>query len=401
MEMLATQTVPTYNGSTVDAQLLMFSYSTELTIHDNQSLSSDTEYVESLVARRLFQIISPILLLLGLVGNVLVILVLGCKRPRQSTTLFYISVLAITDLFVMYTGLLRYWIRSVSDMDIRDISHWGCKIHLFVLYLSMDFSSWILVCVSVERFVGVYFPLKSREWCTIGRARTTLLIVFVCLVGINAHFFWTNGINNDGECGSLTEAYLFFDEYIFVWIDFTVMSIIPFLAMLICNCFIIRSLLKLKKRHKDMSAGLKFPNESPIHVSSTTKMLLVVSFVFLVTTLPMSVYLITDSFYQENKSDKVSAQLDLARAICCLIQYINYAANFYLYCLRAKQFRQALKNLVRHRSERYSIKRVEQSDSSSLKATMNTKQMLPLVETIMSVDMRSSFSNQVEITSLK
>lgn len=309
----------------------------------DQSLVSNnnnrTIYDEETAARYLYLIFCPCLFLLGTVGNCLVLATISCRKGRTSSIYLFLLVLAVTDLIVLYTGLLRYWIISLSDIDIRDFSDWGCKLHLFLLYTSMDFSSWILVSVTIERFIGIYYPLHSKTLFTTRHARVILVVLLVVIVGVNFHFFWTNGLTEDG-CGSLNDEYYYFDEYIFTWIDFVVLSVVPFTIMSVCNVFIIVTLRNLESRQRKLMRGLL--NKSPtIKSMSTTHMLIAVSVVFLLTTLPPSVYLIVEGFIlpTENAHPQIKAHMTLTRSVVMLIQYVNYSVNFYLYYARGTKFR--------------------------------------------------------------
>ncbi|XP_052077874.1 psychosine receptor-like [Mytilus californianus] len=79
-------------------------------------------------------------------------------RFWRRTPLLLLAVLAITDITVLLDGLLRYWIEYTFKIDIRTLSDASCKINLFILYFAMQYSSWILVCLIVDRFIKTNFP---------------------------------------------------------------------------------------------------------------------------------------------------------------------------------------------------------------------------------------------------
>ena len=67
---------------------------------------------------------------------------------RKSSTSFILSVLAVVDAGVIYTGLLRFWIESLFSVDLRLMSSTACKIHIHLTYFfrqvfltSLDFFS--------------------------------------------------------------------------------------------------------------------------------------------------------------------------------------------------------------------------------------------------------------------
>lgn len=74
-------------------------------------------------------IISPILLIIGGIGNPLCIIILLRKR-KPNSTIIYLCLLALIDVLVLYTGLLRQYLKEILEIDLRDISSFTCKLHV-------------------------------------------------------------------------------------------------------------------------------------------------------------------------------------------------------------------------------------------------------------------------------
>ncbi|KAL3878142.1 hypothetical protein ACJMK2_030513 [Sinanodonta woodiana] len=292
--------------------------------------------------------ISVVFLVFGLTGNLLTVLVFRKIGVSKRPTLFFLFVLAITDSVVLVTGLSRYWILNTFDLDIRTLSDPGCKINLFVIYLSMQYSSWILVFVCIERVIKTHFPLQFIRIVTYRRVYVSLIILFFVLSGVDLHFFWTNGIDNftNGGCGSLTTKDKAFDEFVFVYIDFTFLSAVPFVIMFICNVLLVRTLNRIQRGRASMMHNVMIRRTQRVSVK-LTKMLLVNTFYFLVATFPVSVYFIVDSYrrreYEADGNEHSTAILDLVGTITYLIQYSNYSVNFYLYSMVNDKFWNKLK----------------------------------------------------------
>ena len=86
---------------------------------------------------------SPILILLGTLGNLLSIIIFNQKEFRKKSTSNFLMILAFSDTMVLYCGLPRWWIRIYLEMDIRALSSVGCKVHIFLTYVFSQFSSYI------------------------------------------------------------------------------------------------------------------------------------------------------------------------------------------------------------------------------------------------------------------
>jgi len=68
----------------------------------------------------------------------------------------YFVLLAVFDVLVLYTGLLRNFIHKLFDFDIRSYSSINCKVHVFLTYTFMDISAYILVAVTLNRYTIMF-----------------------------------------------------------------------------------------------------------------------------------------------------------------------------------------------------------------------------------------------------
>lgn len=87
------------------------------------------------MAKKMSIIVSPILLVIGGIGNPLCIMIL-LRKKKPNSTIIYFCLLAVFDILVLYTGLLRQYIKEISKVDIRDFSGHICKIHVSFLLFS-------------------------------------------------------------------------------------------------------------------------------------------------------------------------------------------------------------------------------------------------------------------------
>lgn len=317
-------------------------------------------YTEMVVAQWIWIIMSPILIITGTIGNILAIAVLIRPRLRNHSTMLYLLVLAFADIFVLYTGLLRYWIREQYGHDYRVHSLISCRIHSFLTYFSLDFSVWLLVAVTVERFLMVKFPLKARTLCTRKHATVVIAGIFIMLVGINQHFFWMQELYTQSGmniCFPKThDVHIYFMNIVFPWIDFAIYSAIPLIFMIICNTLIIWNLVSRERRLKQSITADQttncveqcLPLPKSTKLANVTRMLLVVTCMFVVTTLPIDIYLIIIPYLTADMDSQSHdyAMVKLGWAIVNMLQYLNNAIHFILYCLSSSSVRKELATLV-------------------------------------------------------
>ncbi|KAK2167040.1 hypothetical protein LSH36_32g06007 [Paralvinella palmiformis] len=294
-------------------------------------------YAEDIHAHNIWIYGAPTLLALGTIGNSLSILVMLRKSLRLYTTSLYLIVLAIVDTAVLYTGLLRYWIRELSNIDIRTLSVASCKFHIFLVYFLMQFESWIIVCVTVERLAAVFNPHRSKLIFTKRFAAIQISITALVLIVIDSHFFWSYTLRGD-SCDSSNEKYTYFNSTVWGWLDFVLASLAPFVLMLTANAAIIARLLLLQRKRKiNQMAAVNRRN------NTMTAILLTVNIVFLLTTAPIAIYLSrVDIWTARAKTEEDVARLDIVWASVNIAAYTNNAINFVLYCLSSTSFRKEL-----------------------------------------------------------
>ena len=196
----------------------------------------------------------------------------------------------------------------------------------------------------------------SRPWQIVAG-----IVIFMTLFNINVFFTWGKqtvvlddnttkvfncGFRSDGAREYLTKYHL--------WIAFTIYSIIPFCTMLILNSFIIRKLRMmhglLTKRTLSMrkSNSSQQSRKSQRNTISMTRMLLCVTFYFVIVTTPTFIF----SIIQEYMFDKTeitpekNGKIELVDAISTLMLYLNHSINFLLYAVSGRRFRKELYSML-------------------------------------------------------
>ena len=311
--------------------------------------------------------IPPVLLILGTFGNIFSFVILA-KNMLKMSTYSYLAVLAIMDISVLYIGLLRMWIGQLT-VDILDISNWLCKGLNFLGYVCSDSSVWLIIAVTVERYIAVCFPLRAPRMCNTRRALIVVILIIVALSLVNGHMLWTVELSYKYHNGSYVSKcdpsvnYKTLIKEIWPWVDAAIYSFVPFVIITVLNIQIIRQVLYSRKQRNALQQltvtskvnGIIYKTRAKRHCEGSKKltcMLLAVSFTFLLTTLPMNVLQIVSAFIGPNQDDGSAeyalryAKLTLARTVVELLMYINHSINFFLYCATGRKFRLQFKVMM-------------------------------------------------------
>jgi hypothetical protein len=309
--------------------------------NDNSEIGEDIHEV----ANYLWKVISPILLVIGVGGNAGIMIILYKMKFWTKMTYVFLFILAADDSVVLCVGLSRYWIKAMFDLDIRDISNFGCVFHLFLIYFSMQLSSWTLVCVTVERYVKTRHPFMYLSHRFSRVLKPVFVISFIVCLSLNLHFFWTNSLVTTGsvyKCTNPTSEYNIFEEQYYVFVDLVMLSVLPFILMFTMNLLIGKSLHESRVFRRCSIPNPKTRRGFIRSSKKLTRMLFFTSIYFLVTTLPVSIFFVVDSFVEDPDNNLTTAKLELAKAVLYLLQFSNYAVNFYIFIEVNDNFRHHL-----------------------------------------------------------
>ncbi len=309
------------------------------------------------IARNLWLIAGFIILAVGVFGNCVSFIVLQTSYYRPHPTGLLLSILAVCDTLSLVTGLVRKWILELTEngYDVRSDSVVGCKLHAFLTYYSQTLGSWTIVVFTLDRTISVLLPLKSKQYFTYRRVLATWLLGAVVLASFYSQVFFIfsmathvvaqdNGENDTYHvCNFL--PYYFDINYnkVFYWVDLSLFSTLPFVAIASCNGVIIASLVKMRRAQQVIRATPGGGDKNKRR--GTIILLMVVSLVFVLTTLPYALHFATYSYIP--RSTAYAKAVDaIISVLVYLLYFSNNAINFLLYCVCAERFRIALKTSV-------------------------------------------------------
>ena len=132
-----------------------------------------------------------IIYIIGVVGNSLSLMVLMRKKMARISTYIYLAALSVLDTVVLTTGLLQMWLEELGFVSFRIHSNPGCKMTKVINYVVSDSSVWLIIAVTVERFIAVCHPLKAASICRRKTAVKIIIFIFIFFCLFNSHFLLT------------------------------------------------------------------------------------------------------------------------------------------------------------------------------------------------------------------
>ncbi|XP_077529613.1 uncharacterized protein LOC144142057 [Haemaphysalis longicornis] len=323
----------------------------------------------------------PIVIYFGLIGNVLSLLTFLFTYLRNRTSSLYLGALAASDSGFLIV-LSFAWL---SERGINVYQQGLCQLLVFLSSAFSCWSVWLTVSFTAERFVAVRYPLWKLQTSS-AKIRPRVVIGATALMSavFNAHLLLFVGVN-DGEFPECNLHAEYENVLYYLNILDTVLTfIVPFALIAFMNFMIGRSIYLFYARYKLQrstsghssddkksfaTTSSKNQNATVVSVDGTTtatsgggiphatqisvtRMLLLVSTVFMLLNLPsyaMRIYVFVLSLRHSETDVALNSLPFVLQRYFMLLYYTNFAINFVLYNASSRMFRIALCDYVRGR----------------------------------------------------
>ena len=204
-------------------------------------------------------------------------------------------------------------------------------------------SVWVVVIMTLDRFIAIVFPLKMARLCTIRRAKCIIigLLIFTLLFNIE-YFIIVESYNRLGHPACRYRSqYSYFAHKIWSWIDMAVYAIVPEICIFTLNTIIIITLKRARKSQANLVQGKRRVKKDHL-----TPMLLTVSIVFFILTTPKTSLIIISGYWEYKKTTESFVQFLFLNTLFRFFADLNHCINFFLYFVSGPSFRKDLAKLL-------------------------------------------------------
>ncbi|NWI21060.1 ADA1A protein, partial [Crypturellus soui] len=307
------------------------------------------------------------LIIFGVLGNIVVILSVACHRHLQSVTHYYIINLAVADL-LLTSSVLPF----SATMEI--LGYWAfgrifCNIWAAVDVLCCTASIMGLCIISIDRYIGVSYPLRYPSIVTKKRALWALLCVWVLslVISIGPLFGWKEPAPEDETVCLITEepGYVLFSALGSFYLPLAI------ILVMYCRVYVVarreskgltcglkteksRSeevTLRIHRKNAPGASGSTSNSKSKHHFSvrllkfsrekKAAKTLGIVVGCFVLCWLPFFVVMPLGSFFPAMKAP------DTLFKITFWLGYLNSCINPIIYPCSSQEFKKAFQNVLR------------------------------------------------------
>lgn len=284
----------------------------------------------------------------GVLANTLNMIVLT-RKELVSATNAILTGLAFADNVVMIVCLPFIVHQNFIAQSEKFTYPWALlrMVYIILTTLFHTISVYLTVTLAVWRYLSVAHPLYSRNHCTLRRAKLAIASAYVvspvlCL----PNYFTFTTIQRNGSYYLHPTRFAIDNNLISInfWTYGVVGKIIPCVALTVLSWQLIRALASARKR-KEALQGRGVLGEGERHATDrTTRMLLAVLFLFLITEFPHGIVSMLGGILGDEFLQTCYAPLGNIFDFCALI---NCSINFILYCAMSRQFRQTFLKLFR------------------------------------------------------
>ncbi|KAM9853121.1 P2Y purinoceptor 2 isoform 1-T1 [Aulostomus maculatus] len=180
---------------------------------------------------------------LALNATALYVIVFRTKRWKPST--IYMFNLTMCDtLYILTLPFLIYYYADENDWPFSEPF---CKLIRFLFYANLYGSILFLCCISLHRFVGICYPVRSLNWVSARRARLVSVAVWACVLFCQApvlYFSRTRDVDTERICYDTTSPELFDDFLVYSSAVSVLMFALPFMVVMVCYGLMVRKLLE-------------------------------------------------------------------------------------------------------------------------------------------------------------
>ena len=292
----------------------------------------------------------------GILANILNIVVLTRKNMISATNCI-LTGLAVSDGLTMVAYMpfaLRFYVLYGTDPTPERNTLGAIRFMLFYACFSVvvhTVSIWLTVTLATFRYIFIKHPRHGQVLCSLHRAKIAVFLVYIVTLLVCIPNFVT--ITVRGHATSHTNGTIYvwivdfkteteIDKFVYnfnFWIQAIVVKLVPCVGLTILSILLVRTMKEAESRRKKLRTQSQKDeietNSRDRKTNRTTRMLLTVVFLFLLTEFPQGILNLLSGVLPRFVEEVYGPLGDLVD----ILALINNGINFILYCTMSKQFR--------------------------------------------------------------
>ncbi|CAJ1082010.1 type-1 angiotensin II receptor [Xyrichtys novacula] len=295
----------------------------------------------------LVPIVYGFIFVIGMVGNSLVVAVIYCYMKLKTVANIFVLNLAISDLTFLIT--LPMWATFTASGYYWPFGSFLCKASAGLVIFNLYTSIFFLTALSIDRYLAIVHPVRSRRLRTVVYARVTCVVIWLFAFLLSVPTALTRDVHdipnfNTTLCGILhpnpQNAMRLKELLLAISLMKSLLGfLIPFIIIITCYCLIGRALLGARHIQKS----------SRSRDDEVLRMLAAAVLAFFLCWVPHQVFhlmqVLTQLILGENCA--ILEIIDTAMPFTICIAYFNSCVNPIVYSFVGDNFRKTLLRLLR------------------------------------------------------
>uniref|UniRef100_A0A3P8TFI0 Bradykinin receptor B2 n=1 Tax=Amphiprion percula TaxID=161767 RepID=A0A3P8TFI0_AMPPE len=274
-----------------------------------------------------------IISVLGIILNVFVLMIYWLHKKACNVAEIYLSNLAAAHLFLMSS--LPFWAVNVQKRYDWNLSETLCKLVPFSISMNADCSIYILVLVSIDRYLALVHPLTHGKMRSPFCAKLACVVVWAVCFLLNVPVLIYREVEHYPE-QNVSRCFLSYSDQtdkVVSILNVILKFIIPIFIMSFCTLKIIQA---VRNRLRE-----RFSTQGKEHKATT--LILAVFLAFLICWVPFHVFKILDLLSRYNIVGGCEFRLGWFQQIFIFLAFFNSVLNPILYVCVGRNFRRKVK----------------------------------------------------------
>uniref|UniRef100_W5M3S8 G-protein coupled receptor 54-like n=1 Tax=Lepisosteus oculatus TaxID=7918 RepID=W5M3S8_LEPOC len=286
-----------------------------------------------------------LIMLVGLVGNSLVIYIISKHRQMRTATNFYIANLATTDIIFLVCCVP--FTATLYPLPGWIFGDFMCKFVAFLQQVTVQATCITLTAMSGDRCYATVYPLKSLRH----RTPRVAMLVSICIWIDQGSFILSTPIIMYQK---IQEGYWYgprlyclekfpskMHEKAFTLYQFLAVYLLPLLTISLCYYFMLKRVGKPVVEPVDNNYQVQVLSERTVAMrSKISKMVVVIVLLFTICWGPIQLFILFQSFYPNYKANYATYKIK-TWANC--MSYANSSINPIVYGFMGVSFRKSFK----------------------------------------------------------
>ena len=284
----------------------------------------------------------PVLIPIGLIGNVLSFLVMIKPNNRKVSTCIYMAAISVNDNIMICTCFHDYLVDVVQIHRYHSVE---CKIHAFTAFFALQNGTFQVLAMTLDKYIAIKWPHRAATYSTPRRAKMISVSLYICSFIYNITPGFLSGLI-DGLCFGFSINNI--TSRVYSWFSFVLNAIIPFTLLIHMNFVIVKTVRTSRKMFTtdDINTRMEKRQKNMKSVENQlTIMLLLVTTLFFILLCPTYVRFIYMLFAKRD-TPITYANTMIIFEVSFKLYVSNSGINFFLYCISGKRFRDDLKDIL-------------------------------------------------------